>query len=150
MQMMLTKHSHLHQLWASIMHSQHWRDCMLYGRKPLANIDICPLFQLSTWVWQSSISTTNAPGNQMPISWQWVLFLPSLSVMTMLKDVSTFIYLLPFLFLLYQWPEPSETFYDSPHFPHMTHILGWCRWHSGFHGLLVSSIWLHLLWYYLL
>lgn len=37
------------------------------------------------------------------------------SVMTMIRDISCFIYSLPFLFSLYHHPEPSRTFYDNPH-----------------------------------
>ena len=44
-------------------------------------------------------------------------------VMTTLKDISNFIYFLPFLFSLYQWLEHSRTPYNSPYFFNMTYVL---------------------------
>ena len=44
-------------------------------------------------------------------------------VMTAVRGITDFIYFLPFLFSLYHHPEPSGTFYDSPHTTPMTHTL---------------------------
>ena len=45
----------------------------------------------------------------------------SQDVMTTLKKVSDFVFLLPFLFSLYQYPEPSGTLYATPDPSVMTH-----------------------------
>ena len=42
-------------------------------------------------------------------------------VMTTLKKVADFIFFLPFLFSLYQYPEPSGTLYTTPDPSVMTH-----------------------------
>ena len=42
-------------------------------------------------------------------------------VMTTLRKVSDFIFFLPFLFSLYNHPEPSGTLYDTPFPSAMTH-----------------------------
>ena len=43
--------------------------------------------------------------------------------MTMFRKMSDFIFLLPFLFSLYHYPEPSGTFYDDPPTSVMTRTL---------------------------
>ena len=42
-------------------------------------------------------------------------------VMTTLRQVSDFIYFLPFLFSLYHYPEHSRMFYNSPYFSAVMH-----------------------------
>ena len=44
-------------------------------------------------------------------------------VMTTLRKVTDFIFLLPFLFSLYHYPEPSGTFYNNPPTSVLTHTL---------------------------
>ena len=47
--------------------------------------------------------------------------LSSVLVVNMIKKVSDFIYFLPFLFSLYDYPEPSRMLYDDPHTTAMTY-----------------------------
>ena len=47
-------------------------------------------------------------------------YVTCIGVMATLKDVSHFVYFLPFLFTLYSNPECSQTIYNSPHYS---------RWH---------------------
>ena len=67
--------------------------------------------------------------------------------MTMLRKVLDFVYLLPFLFSLYQWLKQAGTFYDSPYLSLVTYVLAQSNndveWCSIFHYLLLTSIWLH-------
>ena len=61
--------------------------------------------------------------------------------MTTIRGLSDFVYYLPFLFALYQHPEPSRTFYNSTYSGSDQYDI---EWRSTFYGLLASSIWLHM------
>ena len=51
----------------------------------------------------------------------WIVL--SLHVIATLCKISDFVHFLPFLFSLYHYSEPSETFYDNPPTSVMTHTL---------------------------